>query len=723
MSFIVFFFILANRTWSRQHEKIRTRRPLAEYYPVERIHPENEWWRERVLKVQTFMGFPDVGMQALRGGTIFSEKMDAITLSVILDRMATEKIENDDVWNQLCWRAQNLAHETNEPDLGYIYRAMAKGDWFDQHFVTTYLGRIQRRVPFFQLRDVAIVLEAFGNPNFCHDSTLAKLKEHSLALLTMRDDHNVEDLALFILALEKSQILEPQLSCIAAQTLTQKDVDCLSDGSKARLIAALAKQQQKIGNQELAANLSDNIWTLVMECDETKVRNAISLHDAVDLLNALSILPYASHKAKHLINAAMMCIKDKNFEASDNPSLLCYAALAAGRLHEYDALFFESLSVSLAEYIAAPGAVDNSAIVAAFTGFIRANKQVEFASTSVIQALKTVAGDITVHDAVVLAEGFSRLRGSAITLPWCTTEQKADIQLIEDLTFYQLSQNLSTLHPYELASLCGSKMGFLHPALRSEYISLEFGLEVLRRTFHVRKLISTRGQVDLLTGVVALLNSFSGTDHTAELTEAHQIFETTAGDLISQIASFTAADAADVFSICSHLNLDSDDKFRLALSSIELLECSAEHLISSADYLNSRALVRLLNAISNVVVFNKDLELSETVKRTLASHISQLLDARRFELYSTGDATLVHAADSMRRMGLVPHLLIDAAKNGERLVIYKEIESRISDDLVLEGMRKKHLWAESLDLESSLDIDDGERLIETESDFEKIQRT
>lgn len=51
--------------------------------------------------------------------------------------------------------------------LAWLGSALSRGaDWFDQNLITTYLGRLHRRLPMFQLPDVAVLLEAFANPHF-----------------------------------------------------------------------------------------------------------------------------------------------------------------------------------------------------------------------------------------------------------------------------------------------------------------------------------------------------------------------------------------------------------------------------------------------------------------------------------------------------------------------------------------------------------------------------
>uniref|UniRef100_A0A0G4IFF8 FAST kinase leucine-rich domain-containing protein n=1 Tax=Chromera velia CCMP2878 TaxID=1169474 RepID=A0A0G4IFF8_9ALVE len=185
----------SKRDWSYQNRKVFTPRPLVENFAYGRLHPQKEWWRERKLTPDTFMGFPDIAKISLRGGSLYQEQMDPVTLSVILDRMVQMGIDDEDVWRKLCHRAQQIAHKTTEPDLCYIYRAIAQGDWFDLYFFTTFLGRIQRRLPYFTVLDCAVVIEAMGEPKFRHGSTLQAVLRHLELMVDRRDDHKAVDLA------------------------------------------------------------------------------------------------------------------------------------------------------------------------------------------------------------------------------------------------------------------------------------------------------------------------------------------------------------------------------------------------------------------------------------------------------------------------------------------------------------------------------------------------
>ncbi|CAE8636891.1 unnamed protein product, partial [Polarella glacialis] len=206
----------SRRTWSKQHFRIRSPRPLLDRFDLSREQPHKEWWRERRIAPATFFGFPDVTKIGLQGGSLYVEQMDAVTLAVLADKCVQEKVWAPEIWMKFCWRAQQLSTRTHEPDLCYIFRAFARADWVDQNLLTTYLGRIHRRLHMFQLPDVAVVLEAFANPRFRQGEYLQKTLTHMALLLQHRDDAKVEDLARTCAALRD---LRPQPAEVAEEVV------------------------------------------------------------------------------------------------------------------------------------------------------------------------------------------------------------------------------------------------------------------------------------------------------------------------------------------------------------------------------------------------------------------------------------------------------------------------------------------------------------------------
>ncbi|KAF8821260.1 hypothetical protein IE077_002250, partial [Cardiosporidium cionae] len=197
---------------------------------MHKLHPEKEWWKEKVHRPQTFMGFPDITKADLRGGSLYIEKMDPITLIAVLDKCLKENIKNVSLWADLCWRAHQICHHLTEPFSLYIFRAFSRGDWYDHYFFLTYLGKMQQRLHSFRLRECAYVVEAMSNPKFCESRFnkdkqkevvkellkelntlewwlpeiflfLQQLFDHAHTLVTQRSDVSTEDICYFLGAL------------------------------------------------------------------------------------------------------------------------------------------------------------------------------------------------------------------------------------------------------------------------------------------------------------------------------------------------------------------------------------------------------------------------------------------------------------------------------------------------------------------------------------------
>ena len=92
----------------------------------DREHPEKEWWRERRVCPDTFMGFPDVVRRQKEGGELYVEHMNSMTIVVTLDRMLKENILNEQFWEKFCWRTQHIVETTVEPDLLHIFRSFCQ---------------------------------------------------------------------------------------------------------------------------------------------------------------------------------------------------------------------------------------------------------------------------------------------------------------------------------------------------------------------------------------------------------------------------------------------------------------------------------------------------------------------------------------------------------------------------------------------------------------------
>eukprot|EP00913_Durusdinium_trenchii_P021949 g20623.t1 len=158
-----------------------------------------------------------------------------------------------------------------QPDLCYIFRAFARADWFDQNFLTTYLGRLHRRLPMFQLPDVAVLLEAFANPRFRQGEYLQRSLTHVGLLLQHRDDASVEDLAKTCIALRD---LHPQPENISSEALLLRELSELSPTQAIQVLSSMTHWGLVNSEFPQTSNApADLSWTLAREL-KGKLRNA-----------------------------------------------------------------------------------------------------------------------------------------------------------------------------------------------------------------------------------------------------------------------------------------------------------------------------------------------------------------------------------------------------------------------------------------------------------------
>lgn len=249
---------------------------MVDKLDIGRELPQKEWWRERPVAPATFFGFPDITKHGLRGGDLYVEQMDSVTLAVLADKCVKENIWDPHIWTKFSWRAQTIASLTHEPDLCYIFRAFARMDWYDKNLLTTYLGRIHRRLCHFKLPDVAVVLEAFVNPRFREPAYLQRVLLHLALLLQHRDDATVADLARCCAALGALQGLPRPIVVevrgaleLLAEALLLRDLSELTV-SRNILVLNCYVSWGMVGNERTSSRLPsstspDLCWALVRE--------------------------------------------------------------------------------------------------------------------------------------------------------------------------------------------------------------------------------------------------------------------------------------------------------------------------------------------------------------------------------------------------------------------------------------------------------------------------
>ena len=257
------FRLPTDRNWSKQHPKIRTPRPLVDRFNLGNLHPNKEWWRERRIAPATFMGFPDVTKAELRGGSLYTEQMDAPTLAVILDRCVKEGIVNPEFWAKFSWRAQQICPTVGETDLAYLFRAFSKADWVDSHLLLSLWGRTDWLLPKFGLADLAVLVEGYANPNFRNERYELKVLNHLLLLVQARQDWTTEELCKAVSVVHYSgcdrslELRREFLSTAGRQIVEQGDLSVVSVRRLAQMMHVLAQMPDNAQLDLIYAILND----------------------------------------------------------------------------------------------------------------------------------------------------------------------------------------------------------------------------------------------------------------------------------------------------------------------------------------------------------------------------------------------------------------------------------------------------------------------------------
>ena len=215
------FRLPTERNWSKQHPRIRTPRPLVDRFNLGRLHPNKEWWRERRIAPATFMGFPDVTKAEVRGGSLYTEQMDAPTLALIVDKCVQEGIKNEEFWSKFSWRAQQLCPKISETEIAYLFRGVSRADWFDSHLALSLWGRIDWLLPRFNLGDLSVVVEGFHNAKFRNERYEKKVLNQMLLLVEAKHDWTSDEL---LRAARSLGCIEPEAPSVELRKTIQEKI-------------------------------------------------------------------------------------------------------------------------------------------------------------------------------------------------------------------------------------------------------------------------------------------------------------------------------------------------------------------------------------------------------------------------------------------------------------------------------------------------------------------
>ena len=197
--------------WAKQHPRIRTPRPLVDRFNLGNLHPNKEWWRERRHAPTTFMGFPDIALAEVRGGSLYIEQMDAATLAVVVEKCVSSQSREDnlywnDVWMKLRWRAQQLTNSLGETDLAYLFRGFSRSSQpADPHLLLSLWARTDFLLPRFSLPDLSVLVEGYANTHFVSPKYQGRVLVHMLDLVENRPGWTPDELCKAAVALGHTQ--------------------------------------------------------------------------------------------------------------------------------------------------------------------------------------------------------------------------------------------------------------------------------------------------------------------------------------------------------------------------------------------------------------------------------------------------------------------------------------------------------------------------------------
>ncbi|KAI4835903.1 hypothetical protein MKS88_005121 [Plasmodium brasilianum] len=202
----------SKRKWSKQNDKYKTRRPLAENVNVHKINIKGEYWKQKHVNKQfvvengntdminertslNFFGYPNISLHSKLGGSLYIEQMDHITLCVIMNKCIKENISESYIWKSLLNRCTNIAHKINGNILSYIFKYSSQSDYYNHYFFLTMLGNISTNLYSFNIKSCSNILYAMNhNSNFFNEEIYNKIIQHSSLLILNRNDIDINNI-------------------------------------------------------------------------------------------------------------------------------------------------------------------------------------------------------------------------------------------------------------------------------------------------------------------------------------------------------------------------------------------------------------------------------------------------------------------------------------------------------------------------------------------------
>ena len=135
--------LVAGGFWSKQHHRIRTPRPHVDYFDLSVQHPSKQWWRERRISPETFLGYANPAKVSSAGMPLLVEQMDVATLVLTLSKCqpAAVDFQTLQAWSA---RARQLAGKLSTYEAILLFRRFGLLGHRDESLSITLFGRINQ---------------------------------------------------------------------------------------------------------------------------------------------------------------------------------------------------------------------------------------------------------------------------------------------------------------------------------------------------------------------------------------------------------------------------------------------------------------------------------------------------------------------------------------------------------------------------------------------------
>ncbi|VWU52465.1 conserved protein, unknown function [Hepatocystis sp. ex Piliocolobus tephrosceles] len=202
----------SKRKWSKQNDKYKTRRPLAESFNMHKINIKGEYWKQKHVNKQfvvengnqdminertslNFFGYPNISLHNKLGGSLYIEQMDQITLCIMMYKCIKENIYESYIWKILLERCTKIAHKMTGSVLSYIFKYGSQCDFYNHYFFITMLGNISSNLYSLNITNCSNILYAMNtNNNYYNEEIYNKLIDHCSLLILNRNDININSI-------------------------------------------------------------------------------------------------------------------------------------------------------------------------------------------------------------------------------------------------------------------------------------------------------------------------------------------------------------------------------------------------------------------------------------------------------------------------------------------------------------------------------------------------